>query len=64
MGVAELFAMNEAIKPARLFAMAFVASAVLLYNFEMDAEASFPKAEFAACVAVPEQDVRVRVSKR
>ena len=61
---AALFGMNEATKPARLFGLAFIASAVLLYDFELDGDKSIPKPKFAAGVALPEEDVRVRIRKR
>ncbi|KIW09252.1 hypothetical protein, variant [Verruconis gallopava] len=59
-----LFGMNEAIKPARLFALAFVASAVLLYDFETDPKKGIPDSQFAPGVALPAFDVRVRVRRR
>lgn len=56
--------MDQAVKPARLFALAFVASAVTLFDFEMDNSKGIPKPQFAAGVALPDGDVRVRIRKR
>ena len=56
--------MDEGTKAARLFGLAFVASAVLLYDFETDSGMGLPKAKFSAGVALPDGDVRVRIRKR
>lgn len=56
--------MHEATGPARLFALAFVASTVLLYDVEVDPEKDIPRAKFAAGVALPDTDLRVRFRKR
>jgi hypothetical protein len=56
--------MDEAIRPARLFALAFIASALALYDFEIDAKKGLPKPQFATGVALPDGDIRVRVRKR
>ena len=61
---ASIFGMDEAIQPAKLFAMAFVATATLLYDFDAGANQSIPKAKFAAGVALPESEIRVRIRKR
>ena len=62
--IAGLLGMNEARAASRLFGLAFVASAVLLYDFELDSEKGIPGPSFAAGVALPEGDVRVRIRKR
>jgi hypothetical protein len=64
MPIVGLFGMEEATTPARLFTLAFVASALALYDFEADAEKGIPKPQFAAGVALPAGDVRVRIRKR
>ena len=56
--------MNEAKEPSRLFGLAFIASTVLLYDFELDSDKGIPSPSFAAGVALPEGDVRVRIRKR
>ena len=44
--------------------MAFIIAAVTLFDFETDKDKGIPDAQFAAGVALPASDVRVRMSKR
>jgi cytochrome P450 len=59
-----LLGMDEGTRPARLFALAFVAIAIVLFDFETDIEKGIPKPQFSAGVALPDGDVRVRIRKR
>lgn len=61
-----LFGLNEEREMAETTCLTFVAGAIAVWDFEPADEKGWrvPEASFAAGVALPKGDIRVRISKR